>query len=385
MREIYLDNCATTKPRREVVAEIVEVLEEDYGNPSSLHRRGFRTEKKLDRAREILGDFLRVQRDEIFFTSGGTESNNLAIQSIVNSQREKAGHIITTEVEHSSVSNIMSYYEDQGYDISYLKVDEDGIISLEDFEKSLREDTFLVSLIYVNNEIGSIQPIGEIRKILRKNNSKAKLHLDAIQAVGKVELDIKGWEVDTLSLSGHKLYGPKGVGALYVKKGLGLAPLIYGGNQEKGLRSGTENVSGIVGLGKAVEILGETFDDEYSHALELRNYLLDNITREIEGVRINSPLTRPASPYIVNLSFENIRAEILLHYLENKEIYVSTGSACSKGTGRSRTLQAIGLNDGEIDGAIRICFSYRIRESDLDVFINETKKAVEEIREITMR
>lgn len=385
MKEIYLDNCATTKPRKEVVAEMIDVLEEDYGNPSSLHRKGFLIEKRINKARETIANFLGVSKEEIYFTSGGTESNNLAIQSIVDSSKDRAGHIITTEIEHSSVTNIMRYYEELGYDITYLKVDKNGIISLDELRESLREDTVLVSIIYVNNEIGCIQPMDEISSILRETRSKAKLHLDAIQAVGKVPLSIRRWDIDTLSLSGHKLYGPKGVGVLYVKKGLKLSPLVYGGNQERGLRSGTENVPGIVAMGKAFEILTDRFEDEYSHALELKEYLIENISKKIDGIRINSPLGIDSSPYIVNISFDNIRSEILLHYLEDKNIYVSTGSACSKGTEKSRTLEGIGLDDREIDGAIRICFSYRISKEDLDVFIDETKKAVEEIREITMR
>lgn len=385
MREIYLDNCATTKPRKEVVEDMIEVLEEDYGNPSSLHRMGFLTEKRLDKSRESIAKFLKVGRDEIFFTSGGTESNNIAIQSIVNGNKNRGKHIITTSIEHSSVSNIMKHYETEGFDISYLNVDSKGFISLEELEASLREDTILISIIHVNNEIGSIQAVDQIKNILRKNKSDAKLHIDAIQGVGKVPIDIKKWDVDSLSLSGHKVYGPKGIGALYVKKTLNLDPIVYGGNQEKGLRSGTENVPGIVGLGRAFDILEDNFLDEYKHAWELKEYLIENIGKEIEGVRLNTALDKNTSPYIVNMSFEGIKSEILLHYLENSNIYISTGSACSKGTTKSKTLMGIGLTDKEIDGAIRICFSYMIRKSDIDVFIEETKKAVTEIREITMR
>lgn len=385
MREIYLDNCATTRPREEVIEVMMEVLKDDYGNPSSLHRKGLITEKKMDKSRESIGRFLKVDDSEIFFTSGGTESNNIAIQSIVEGNKNRGRHIITTEVEHSSITNIMKHYENKGFEISYLKVDDKGFISLEELEKTLREDTILISIILVNNEIGNIQDIDKVRRIMNKKNSKALLHLDAIQGIGKVPVDIRGWEVDTLSLSGHKIYGPKGIGALYVRKGLNISPIVYGGNQEKGLRSGTENVPGIVGLGKAIDIIEENFDSERKKVKELKKYLLENIEKEIKDIKINSPLDIKSSPYIANISFLNIKSEILLHYLENHDIYISTGSACSKGTTKSNTLIGIGLTDKEIDGAIRVCFSYETEKEDIDRFIEETKVAVEEIREITMR
>lgn len=385
MREIYLDNCATTKPRKEVVNEMIEVLENEYGNPSSLHRKGLLSEKRIDKSRESVAKLLKVNRDEIYFTSGGTESNNIAIQSIINNNKNKGKHIITTEIEHSSITNIMKYYEENGFDITYLKVDKNGFISLDEFEKELREDTILTSIILVNNEIGTVQPIKEIRNILNKKKSKSYLHLDAIQGVGKVDININQWGVDTLSLSAHKIYGPKGIGALYVNKSLKISPIVFGGNQEKGLRSGTENVPGIVGLGKAVDIIDKNYKDEREYVLELKKYLIENIERSIDNIKINSPMDIESSPYIANISFLNIKSEILLHYLENNNIYISTGSACSKGTTKSATLIGIGLNDKEIDGAIRICFSYETTKEDIDRFIEETKIAVEEIREITMR
>lgn len=386
MKEIYLDNCATTKPREEVIEEMMNVLRYDYGNPSSLHRKGFNSEKLVESSRKKIADYLKVNTDEIYFTSGGTESNNIAIQSIINNNHRNGKHIITTSIEHPSIGNIMKYYSGKNYEISYLNVDENGFIDLDEFEKILREDTILVSIILVNNEIGTIQKIARIRDILNRNNSKAFLHLDGIQAIGKIDIDLNLWKVDSLSLSAHKIYGPKGIGALYIREGIKTSPIVFGGNQEKGLRSGTENVPGIVGLGKAIEIINNNYEKESKYIYSLKEYLMDNIIKEIDDIKINSLKNiDDCSPYIVNISFNNIRSEILLHFLEDKGIYISSGSACSKGTTKSETLMAIGLNNKLIDGSIRICLSHDITFEDIDTFIFETKKAVNEIRQISMR
>lgn len=384
--EIYLDNCATTQPREEVVEEMITALREEYGNPSSLHRLGLKAEKKMEEARESIARFLQVNKEEIFFTSGGTESNNIAIQSILNKYDRFGKHIITTGIEHPSVYNIYNYYEQKGYEVTYLKVDKRGIISLEDLEKAIREDTILISIMQVNNEIGSIQPTWKVKELLSKKNSKALLHVDGVQAFGKIKLNIKDWGIDTFSISGHKIHGPKGIGVLYIDKKLKINPIIYGGNQERGLRSGTENIPGILGLGKAVEILNGNFEEEQKKVKELKSYFIKRLKEEIDHIHINSPDEKDFSPYILNVSFEYVRGEILLHYLENKGIYVSTTSACSsKAAKENRVLKEIGLSNRQIEGAIRFCFSYKITKEDIDYTIYVLKESVNEIRQITMR
>ena len=384
--EVYLDNCSTTKPREEVIEDVIYFLREEYGNPSSLHRLGFNIEKKVENIRESIGRFLEVTKDEIYFTSGGTESNNIAIQSIINKYSRKGKHIITTRIEHSSVLNIMKYYEQKDFNITYLGVDNNGIISLDELKESIRGDTILISIMQVNNEIGSIQPTWEIKRLLNEKKSKALIHVDGIQAFGKVPLDLKDWGIDAFSFSGHKIYGPKGIGGLYINRNLSLDPIIFGGNQERGLRSGTENVPGIMGLGKAVEIIDKNFRKEREKVKDIKSYFINKLEKEIDYIHINSPLDEEHSPYVLNVSFEYVRGEVLLHYLEDKGIYVSTGSACSsRGTEKSYVLSQLGLSNRQIEGAIRFCFSYENTKEEIDYTIEILKNSIEEIRQITMR
>lgn len=384
--EVYLDNCATTKPREEVIDEINFMLKESYGNPSSLHRLGFNAEKKVEESREIISRFLNVNNDEIYFTSGGTESNNIAIQGLVNKNKKRGNHIITTEIEHPSVLNIFKYYESKGFDITYLKVDRFGFIDLNELEKSIKDSTILISIMLVNNEIGTIEPVGEIKKILNKKASNAYIHVDGIQALGKIPLELNKWSIDTFSFSGHKIHGPKGIGGLYIRKGTNISPIMHGGNQEREIRSGTENTLGIVGIGKAVEIVKNNFNKENKYVRELKNYMHEKIMTNIPEIKVNSLLDESFSPYILNISFLGVRGEVLLHYLENKGIYVSTGSACSShGKGKSHVLKAIGLNSDEIEGAIRFSLSYLNTKNDINYVVEELKKSVEDIRQITMR
>ena len=383
---IYLDNCATTKPRESVIDVIMESLREDYGNPSSLHRLGLNSEKKIKHAREIISNYLDINKNELFFTSGGTESNNIAIQGIIEKYGARGKHIITTKLEHPSVHNIMKYYESKGYDITYLDNDSFGNIDLNQLKESLRGDTILVSIIHVNNEIGVIQNIEEVRKILNDIQSNALLHLDGVQSFGKIPLSLKSLGVDTFSFSAHKVHGPKGVGGLYVKRGLNLPPVVLGGNQESGIRSGTENLSGIIGFGEAVRILSQEFKKESQQVSIIKEYLANSIVQEIDDIKINSSLDNSSSPYILSVSFRNIRGEVLLHYLEEEDIYVSTTSACSsKGTKKSPILESIGLSDIEIQGTIRFCFSYETSKSDIDYLMGILKDSVKDIRKIIMR
>lgn len=383
---IYLDNCSTTVARKEVIEAMINSMTEDFGNPSSLHRLGLNSEKKIKKVREEISSFLNVHRDEIYFTSGGTESNNIAIQSIINRFKRQGKHIITTKIEHPSVLNLIKYYEEEGYEISYLKVDHNGLISLEELENEIRKDTILVSIMHVNNEIGTIQPISQVKDILNKTNSKALFHVDGIQGFGKVDVFLKQWGIDLYSFSGHKIYGPKGIGGLYIDKKHNLYPIMFGGNQERGMRSGTENLVGIIGLGQAVKIIEKKHKEESEYVLNLKKHFIRRIKEEIEDIKFNTPLEEKSSPYILNISFNHVRGEVLLHYLEDKEIYVSTSSACSsRSKDKSYVLSSLGLNNLQIEGAIRFCFYYENTLEDLEFTIEVLKKAVEEIRQITMR
>lgn len=383
---IYLDNCSTTKPKKEVVDAMLSALTTDFGNPGSLHRLGIKSEKKVKEAREIIANYLKVDSREIFFTSGGTESNNIAIQSIVNKYSRKGKHIITTKIEHPSVLNVFRYYENMGYEVTYLGTDNFGMVNLEELEGSIKDDTILISIIHVNNEIGVLQNIKAIREIINKSLSKPLLHLDGIQSFGKVDFNLKTLGVDTYSFSGHKVYGPKGIGGLYINKEVKLDPIVFGGNQESGLRSGTENVPGIIGLGEAVRSLSKNSLNDAKMVQDLKEYMASKILEEIDDVKINTTLDKNSSPYILSITFRYTRGEVLLHYLEEKEIYVSTSSACSsKGTARSHVLKSINLTDKEIEGTIRVCFSYEITKEDVDYTVEALKTAVEEIRSIIRR
>lgn len=383
---IYLDNCSTTRPREEVVNILLESMRDDFGNPSSLHRLGMRSEKRVKEAREYIAKYLNVNNNEVYFTSGGTESNNIAIQSIVNKLRKRGKHIITTKIEHPSVLNIMKNYEQQGFDITYLNVDSLGYISLEELRNAIREDTILIAVMHVNNEIGSIQPIAEIKNIINLVNPNVLLHVDGVQGFGKVESYLKKWGIDSYSFSGHKIYGPKGIGGLFIDKKHTLTPIVFGGNQERGLRSGTENLIGIIGFGEAVRIMTQNFNSEAEHVFKLKKYFANKIKDEIQDIRLNTSLDESSSPYILNISFNHVRGEVLLHYLEDKDIYVSTSSACSsKGTEKSHVLKSICLKNEEIEGAIRFCFSYENTMEDMDYTAQVLKESVADIRQITMR
>ncbi|MDR7871621.1 MAG: cysteine desulfurase family protein [Tissierellaceae bacterium] len=382
---IYLDNCATTKVREKVLEKMYDSFKEDFGNPSSLHRLGLKSEKKIKESREIIAEYLRVDSKELFFTSGGTESNNIAIQSIIKGSIRKGNHIITTKIEHPSVLNVMKDYEEKGFNVTYLDVDKEGRVDLDQFRNSISKDTILVSIIHVNNEIGTFQDINKIKEIMKEKNPNALLHLDGVQSFGKIDFNLKQLGVDTYSFSGHKVHGPKGIGGLYIRKGLNLSPIVFGGNQENGLRSGTENVQGIIGLGEAVRLLSINHQKDSQHVSDLKEYMIRRLNEEIDHIKINTPKDN-SSPYILNVSFLYTRGEVLLHYLEEKEIYVSTGSACSsKGTDKSHVLVASGLSDKEIEGAIRMCFSYETTKEDIDYVINQIKDSVKDIRKIMMR
>ncbi len=382
---IYLDNCATTKPRREVVEGMVDALENEYANPSSLHRMGMQMEQKIESVRKDIANYLNVPEAELYFTSGGTEGNNIAIQAVAKANKRKGNKIITSNIEHASVENVYKHLAVEGYEVVYLKSDEYGIVDLNQLEAELDENTILVSLVHVNNELGAINDIATAGKMIKGYDSSIHFHVDGVQALGKIELNLKELKVDSYSVSAHKIHGPKGIGALYLKANKKFEPIVFGGNQESGLRSGTENTSSIIGFGIAVDYLREHLNEEIGHKEKLRAHLVERVLSEIEDVRINTDLEHSASA-IVNMSFLNTRGEVILHFLENEEIYISTGSACSSNSRTSHAvLGKLGFGNDIVESSIRVCTSYEITLEDIDVFVNVLKDVVGEIRSITMR
>ena len=378
---IYLDNCATTKPRKEVIDLMCQALENDFANPSSLHTFGQSVENKVDKAREALSNLLNINSDNLYFTSGGTESNNIALNGFINKNKHLGNEIITTPIEHSSVIEKLKSYEKQGFKIITCKVDKNGNIDLDDLYSKINENTILISLIHVNNELGTIAPVKEIIKKAKSINKNILVHVDGVQSCGKISVDLKDINCDSYSMSGHKIYGPKGIGALYLKEGLVIDSLTKGGGQEKNLRSGTENVPAIIGLGKAAELMDKNFAKEQEHSKMIKEYLKEKISQNIDDFIINTP--ENSSNYVLSISFKSIRGEVLLHYLEQDEIYISTASACSSnGTDKNRVLDAINIDKAYEDGTIRICTSYETSKDDIDKFVEKLKIYVEEIRSI---
>lgn len=379
MNLVYLDNSATTKPHKEVVAEVANCMELYFANPSSSHRLGFEAEKKLKNAREKVAGAIKAKPQEIIFTSGGSEANNLAVYGVLS----KGDHIITSRIEHPSILRLLQDMEKDTFDITYLDVDCDGIIDLGQLSAAIKENTKLVSVMYVNNEVGSIQPIQDIIKIVREKSRKAKIHVDAVQALGKLELDARQLGADLISFSAHKIHGPKGVGALYVKEGLRLRPLIAGGGQEFDVRSGTENLPAIAGFGVAVEMMLQNWDQKRQRVRSIKSHFIDGL-QEVEKIRINSPLDDKHLDNILNVSFEGLRGEVLLHALEDYNIFVSTGSACSskKALHKNYVLPALGLSNSQAEGALRFSFSDLNTIQEIDYTIDAIKKILPFLRRV---
>lgn len=368
--EAYLDNSATTRCSDRACQLMVDLLTKDYGNPSSLHMKGIEAEQFVETAKKKIAKTLRVSEKEIIFTSGGTESNNLAIIGAAMANRRAGNHIITTSIEHASVENPMEFLKEQGFDITYLSVDENGIISLEELEEAVTEQTILVSMMQVNNEIGAIEPVAEAAELIKKKNPDTLIHVDAIQSYGKMYIYPKKLGIDMLSVSGHKIHGPKGSGFLWVKEKTKLKPLILGGGQQKGMRSGTENVPAIAGLGEAAEEIYENLDEKRAHLYGLKQRFIDGIEK-LEGTHVNGKTGEDSAPHIVSVSFEGIRSEVLLHSLEDRGIYVSSGSACSSNNhaGKqkgSKTLRNIHLKENLLDSTLRFSFSVHTTEEEID-------------------
>lgn len=368
--EAYLDNSATTRCSDRACQLMVDLLTKDYGNPSSLHMKGIEAERFVETAKKKIAKTLRVSEKEIIFTSGGTESNNLAIIGAAMANRRAGNHIITTSIEHASVENPMEFLKEQGFDITYLSVDENGIISLEELEEAVMEQTILVSMMQVNNEIGAIEPVAEAAELIKKKNPDTLIHVDAIQSYGKMYIYPKKLGIDMLSVSGHKIHGPKGSGFLWVKEKTKLKPLILGGGQQKGMRSGTENVPAIAGLGEAAEEIYENLNEKRAHLYGLKQRFIDGIEK-LEGTHVNGKTGEDSAPHIVSVSFEGIRSEVLLHSLEDRGIYVSSGSACSSNNhaGKhkgSKTLRNIHLKENLLDSTLRFSFSVHTTEEEID-------------------
>jgi len=365
-----LDNSATTRCSDRACQLMVDLLTKDYGNPSSLHMKGIEAERFVETAKKKIAKTLRVSEKEIIFTSGGTESNNLAIIGAAMANRRAGNHIITTSIEHASVENPMEFLKEQGFEITYLSVDENGIISLEELEEAVTEQTILVSMMQVNNEIGAIEPVAEAAELIKKKNPDTLIHVDAIQSYGKMYIYPKKLGIDMLSVSGHKIHGPKGSGFLWVKEKTKLKPLILGGGQQKGMRSGTENVPAIAGLGEAAEEIYENLDEKRAHLYGLKQRFIDGIEK-LEGTHVNGKTGEDSAPHIVSVSFEGIRSEVLLHSLEDRGIYVSSGSACSSNNhaGKqkgSKTLRNIHLKENLLDSTLRFSFSVHTTEEEID-------------------
>lgn len=378
--EVYLDNSATTKVYDSVRDTMVKLLQQDFGNPSSMHTLGFTAETYIKRAKETISAILHAGPKEIIFTSGGTESNNMALIGAAQANRRAGNHLITTKIEHPSVASTMEYLEEQGFRVTYLKVNEKGVVSLQELEEAIQEDTILVSVMYVNNEIGSIQPIEQIGRLIKTKNPKALFHVDAIQAFGKMEIIPKKFGIDLLSVSGHKIHGPKGVGFLYCRDKVKLKPLLHGGGQENGMRSGTENVPGIAALAQAAAESYDKLKEKTSYMITCKDWFIDHV-EELEDVKVNSGKGEESAPHIVSVSFLGVRSEVLLHALEQQHIYVSAGSACSSNKPSvSATLKAIGLKKEEIESTLRFSFSDSTTIEELQYTIDTLKQLLPKLR-----
>ena len=378
--EAYFDNSATTRVLDSVKDIVVKTMTEDYGNAAAKHSKGMVAENYIKQARAEIAKTLKVQDKEILFTSGGTESNNMALMGTAFGSERAGKHIISSNIEHASVYNPLGMLADHGYEITYLPVDEKGHISLKELEEAIRPDTLLVSIMHVNNEIGAVEPVEEISKVIKQKNPKTIFHVDAIQAYGKYTIRPKRQGIDLLSVSGHKIHGPKGVGFLYIDEKVKVKPLILGGGQQKGMRSGTENVPGVAGLGVAAKEMYTNHEEKLDYLYGLKDYMMDRMA-EVEGTHINSERGRLSAPQVVSVSFDGIRSEVLLHALEEKGIYVSSGSACSSNhPGVSDTLKAIGVKKELLDATLRFSFGLFNTKEEIDYSIEVLKELLPVLR-----
>lgn len=381
--EVYLDNAATTMPFPEVRDIMMDTMEKEYGNPSSMHMKGVDAERYVKQAQKIIAKSMKVEEKEIIFTSGGTEANNQALIGAALANTRKGKHIITTRIEHASVHNPLLFLEEQGFRISFISVDENGYVNIEELIDEICDDTILISVMYVNNEIGTLEDIAAIGYAIKNKKPDVLFHVDAIQAFGKFRIYPKKLNIDLLSVSGHKIHGPKGIGFLYIKNKTKIKPYIYGGGQQNGLRSGTENVPGIAGLGKAVELIYQNHEEKQKTLYELKEYFVEQL-KKIEHVTVNGISNISISdtaPHVISVTAHGIRSEVLLHALEDKGVYVSSGSACSSNhPALSGTLQAIGLDKASIEGTIRFSFSISTTKEELDYAVTALKELLPVLR-----
>lgn len=383
MSEIYFDNGATTRALPQVREIMDEVLEKEYGNPSSMHMKGFDAEKYVNHAKEIIAKSLKVDPKEIYFTSGGTEANNLALIGTAFANKRERKHIITSCIEHASVYNPLSFLEDEGFEVTYLPVDEHGIVDLEALKKALRKDTLMVSIMCVNNEIGAIEPVEEIGKIVKSFDPKILFHTDCIQAYGKLNCYPKKWKADMISVSGHKIHGPKGIGFIYIKNGTKIKPIIWGGNQQKGMRSGTENVPGIAGLSLAAKTIYDNLDKKVEKMRMLKQHFIEGVEK-IENTTIHGLYDETSAPHIISVGIAGIRSEVLLHALEDKGIYVSSGSACASNHPQiSGVLKGIGARQEFLDATLRFSMSEFTTMEEIDYTLDALYNIVPMLRRYT--
>ncbi|GAB1475337.1 cysteine desulfurase NifS [Bacillota bacterium] len=381
MREVYLDYSATTPVKKEVLDEMLPYFSQKFGNPSSLYTKGFEAKDGLMQARSRVANLIGADEREIYFTSGGTESDNWAVAGTAKARRNKGNHIITTKIEHHALLHTCQQLEKEGYEVTYLDVNKDGLISLDQLQGAINEKTILISIMYANNEVGSIQPIKEIAEIAKKHG--VLFHSDAVQALGNVPINVKDTGVDMISISGHKIYGPKGIGALYIRKGLSISNLLQGGAQENKKRAGTENIPGIVGFGKACELAQVNLDSHINYIKELRDYFLSEIQSNVPDVNINGGMEHRL-PGNLNLVFNYVEGEALILYMDVKGIYASTGSACSSATfSASHVLAAMGLTLEKAYSSVRFTIGDFTTKEDLDYAVAEIKVIVEKLRKIS--
>ena len=383
--EAYLDNSATTRCSAKAAEMVMKVMREDFGNPSALHTKGVEAEHYVKEARAFFAKNLKVDEKEICFTSGGTESNNLALIGTAMANRRAGNHLITTSIEHASVDNTMKYLEEQGFRVTYLPVDEYGVVSLEALKEALCPETILVSVMYVNNEVGAVQPVDEIARIVKEHNPNTIFHVDAIQAYGKYRIYPKKEGIDLLSVSGHKIHGPKGNGFLYVNSNVKIHSIVFGGGQQKGLRSGTENVPGIAGMAEAAAECYENLEEKIDRLYALKDRFVSQVSA-LEGTKVNGHTGRDSAPQIVSVSFRDVRSEVLLHALEEKGIYVSAGSACSSNKPSvSRTLKNMEIDKELLGSTLRFSFCFDTTEEEIDYCIKELGELLPVLRRYVRR
>ena len=381
MKDIYFDNAATTKLDEEVLEEMMPYLKENYGNASSIYRLGRESRKAVENAREKIANILNCKPTEIYFTAGGSESDNTIVKGIAHSYKKKGNHIITSKIEHPAILETCKQLGKEGFEISYVSVDENGIINLEELKSMIKPTTILITIMFANNEIGTIQPIEEIGKIAKENS--IYFHTDSVQAVGNIRIDVQKMNIDALSLSGHKFYGPKGIGALYVKSGINFEKYISGGHQERNKRAGTENVAGIVGMGKAIELAYSKLEEHNKKIKELRDYYVEQIKEKIPYIKINGDMEKRL-PGNSNISFRFIEGESLLLNLDLKGICASSGSACTSGSlDPSHVLLAIGLPHEIAHGSLRISIGKYNTKEEVDYLIENLVEIVNRLREMS--